>query len=322
MRAVVQDGYGRPERLRLTDVPVPRPGPQDLLVRVAATSLNLSDWETLVGSPAYARVAGLRRPRHPIPGSDVAGVVEEVGSGVTAFSPGDRVVGDVLMTRGGLAELVAGPADSFGPVPDGLDLATASCVPQAGAIAVEGITGVGDGDRVLVNGAGGGAGTFALQLAAETGAVVTAVDTAAKAEHTLAMGADEAIDYRVTDITRLGRTWDLVLDLVATRSVVAYRRMLARGGRYRCVGGTTRALLRVSTVGALLGAATGRSIRMLAVRGGPDSFMPLVARVAAGEVRVHVDRRYPLGESAAALARVGAGESIGKVVVVVDAGLV
>lgn len=315
MRAVVQDRYGSPEVLRVEDVPVPAPGAGQVLVRVAATSVNLSDWEGLTGSPGYARMGGLRRPRRRTLGSDLAGAVDAVGPGVTRFGPGDEVYGDNLALMGGFAEYAVAAETALAPKPAGLTFGEASAIPQAGAIALQGTRWAAPGRRVLVNGGGGGSGSFAIQLAKRLGAHVTAVDNAGKLDHMRALGADEVLDYRRTDFTRTDLGYDLVLDLVAHRSVFAYRRALAPGGTYRCVGGTVRTLLRVLTVGWATGRLTGRSLGVLVVQEGPEHFAPLADLCVAGDVRIHVDRTFPLEETAAALAHVGEGRARGKVVV-------
>ena len=168
---------------------------------------------------------------------------------------------------------------------------------------------------MLINGAGGGSGSFAIQLAKRVGAHVTGVDNAAKLDFMRSVGADEVIDYRRDDFTRTSRPYDLILDLVAHRSVFAYRRALAPGGTYRCVGGSVPTLLRVLTAGWVVGRLTGRSIGVLAVKEGPAHFEPLAALCVAGEVRIHIDRAFALDEVAAALAHVGEGRALGKVVV-------
>jgi NADPH:quinone reductase-like Zn-dependent oxidoreductase len=311
MKAVVYDRYGPPDVLRIEDVPRPTPGPGQVLVRVAATSINLSDWECLTGSPMYARIGGLRRPARRILGSDIAGVVEAVGPGVAGFRPGDEVYGDNLNVKGGFAEYAIAPGTVLAHKPEALTFAEASAIPQAGVIAHQGIT---DGQRILINGAGGGSGSFAIQLAKRQGAHVTGVDNASKLDFMRALGADRVIDYRSEDFTRTG-PYDLILDLVAHRSVLAYRRALAAGGRYRCVGGTVRSLLRVLTVGALAGRLTGRSLGVLVVKEGPVHFAPVADLCAAGDLRIHIDRTFPLDQVPAALAHVGAGRALGKVVV-------
>lgn len=315
MKAVVQDRYGGPEVLRVMEVPLPEPGPGQVRVRVEATSLNLSDWECLVGRPAYARIGGLRRPARPTLGSDIAGVVDAVGSGVTSLWPGDEVYADNLRLKGGFAEYAVAPAHAVARKPPDLTFVQASTIPQAGAIALQGTAGARPAARVLVNGAGGGSGVFAIQLAKRAGAHVTGVDNAGKQELMRSVGADAVLDYGATDFTRTG-TYDLILDLVAHRSVLDYRRALTRGGTYRCVGGSVRTLLRVLAAGALVGAASRRSIGVLAVKQGPEHFAPLASLCAAGEVEIRVAATFSLEQTAEALALVGAGAAHGKVVVV------
>jgi NADPH:quinone reductase-like Zn-dependent oxidoreductase len=314
VKAVVYDRYGPPDVLRVEDVAMPSPGAKQVLVKIIATSVNLSDWESLRGVPMYARIGGLRAPRHRTLGSDIAGRVEAVGSDVTQFHPGDEVYGDNLGLMGGFAEYAVAPETALAQKPGELTFAQASCLPQAGAIAMQGIARVRPGQRMLINGAGGGTGSFAIQLAKRAGAYVIGVDNAAKLEFMQSLGADEVIDYRSQDFTRIEPS-DVVLDLVAHRSVFAYRRALAPGGRYLCVGGTVRALLRVVTVGAIIGRLTGRRLGLLMVKAGPTHFTPLAERCVAGEVDIHVDRTFRLAEAPQALAYVGAGRARGKVVV-------
>ena len=291
------------------------PAAGQVRVKVAATSVNLSDWECLRGSPAYARIGGLRPPARRTLGSDIAGVVDEVGDGVTRFRPGDEVYGDNLALKGGFAEYALAPESALAHKPAQLTFAEASTIPQAGAIALQGTERAVAGSRVLINGAGGGSGSFAIQLAKRLGAHVTGVDNAAKQDFMRSVGADDVIDYRRDDFTRTTQPYDLILDLVAHRSVFAYRRALAPGGRYRCVGGSVRALLRVLTVGSVVGRLTGRSIGVLAVKQGPAHFAPLADLCVAGEVRIHIDRTFTLDEVPGALAHVGEGRALGKVVV-------
>lgn len=314
MKAVVYERYGPPEVLRVEDVPVPSPAAGQVRVRVAATSVNLSDWECLQGSPAYARMGGLRVPARRTLGSDIAGVVDEVGEGVAGYRAGDEVYADNLALMGGFAEYALVPDSALAHKPSALSFAEASTIPQAGAIAVQGTHGARAGSRVLINGAGGGSGSFAIQLAKRLGAHVTGVDNAAKQDFMRSLGADEVIDYRRDDFTR-GQPFDLVLDLVAHRSVFAYRRALAPGGRYRCVGGSVRTLLRVVTVGSVAGLLTGRSLGIMAVKQGPEHFAPLADLCVEGEVEIHIDRTFSLEEVPEALAHVGEGRALGKVVV-------
>jgi len=314
MRAVVYDRYGSSDVLRTETVPVPVPGAGQVLVEVVATSVNLSDWEALRGSPMYARAEGLRAPARRVLGSDIAGRVAAVGPDVTRFGVGDEVYGDNLALKGGFAEFCVAPQVALAHKPQQLTFVEASALPQSGAIAVQGTAGAGSGQRVLINGAGGGTGSLAIQLAKLSGAHVTGVDNAGKLDFMRQLGADAVVDYQREDFTRL-EPFDLVLDLVAHRSVFAYRRALSRGGRYLCVGGTVRSLLRVVTVGAGLGAVTGRHLGLLVVKQGPGLFTQAADHCLAGDLRIHVERTFPLEEVPRALAHVGQGRALGKVAV-------
>jgi NADPH:quinone reductase-like Zn-dependent oxidoreductase len=318
MRAVVYNRYGPPDVLRVEEIAVPSPGPDQVLVEVVATSINLSDWECLRGTPLYARICGLRAPTRRTLGSDIAGRVAAVGDTVTRFTAGDVVYGDNLQLKGGFAEYALAPESALAHKPDGLTFAQASTLPQAGAIAWQGTAGVAAGQRVLINGGGGGSGAFAIQLAKLSGAHVTGIDNAGKLEFMRSLGADEVGDYRREDFTDFA-PFDHILDLVATRSPISCWRALAPGGRYRCVGGAVRSLLPLVTIGPLLGRATGRRLGMLAVKLGPAHFERLAARCLAGEVTVHIERTFTLDEVGEALAYVGEGRALGKVVVTVAA---
>jgi NADPH:quinone reductase-like Zn-dependent oxidoreductase len=225
------------------------------------------------------------------------------------------VYGDNLALMGGFAEYALVPESALARKPNRLTFAEASTIPQAGAIAWQGTDRARPGSRVLINGAGGGSGAFAVQLAKRLGAHVTGVDNAAKQGFIRSVGADDVIDYGRDDFTRTTAPYDLVLDLVAGRSVFAYRRALAPGGAYRCVGGSVRAGLRVLTVGWAVGRVSGRSIGVLAVKQGPAHFEPVAELCVTGEVSIHIDRTVTLEQVPDALARVGEGRALGKVVV-------
>lgn len=314
MRAVVYDAYGPPSNLRLEQVLVPRPAAGEVLVQLVATSVNLSDWETLHGDPFYARIGGLARPARRILGSDIAGTVVALGPGVSRFAVGDEVYGDILERKGGFAEYAVATESALARKPAQLSFAQAAAIPQSGEIAVEAMTKARPGLRLLVNGAGGGSGAFLLQLAKAAGMHVTGVDNAGKLEIMRRMGADETIDYREQDFTRTG-PYDLVIDLVAYRSVFAYRRALAPGGRCFVVGGTTRVLIRMLTVGALVGLVSGTRLGVLAVPTGPARFEPLADLCASGEIQVPIDAEYELVRTREALEHQGNGRALGKVVV-------
>lgn len=318
MRAVEYSRYGSPDELRLVDVPTPEPQGNQVLVELHAVSLNRSDWEVLRGSPLYARLGGLRRPRRRILGSDIAGRVAAVGDGVTRFQQGDDVFADILATLGGFAEYASVPERLLEPMPDGMSYEEAACLPQAGAIALQGVSDkVSAGDAVLINGGGGGSGAYAIQLAKLAGAEVTGVDNASKQEFMRSLGADHVLDYERDDFTRTGHTYDLILDLVGDRSARAYRRSLRPAGRYSYVGGSTGTLLRV-LAGGLVPWRRGKRVRVLGVRLGAKHLAPLVELIRDGRVVTRIDRRYRLDEVPDALAYLGAGHAKGKVVVTVD----
>ena len=318
MKAIVYTRYGPPDVLRLTDVDTPTPRDNEVLVKVRAVSLNLSDWETLRGKPLYSRIGGVLRPRNHILGSDVAGRVEAVGRTVSRVQPGDDVFADILGHMGGFAEYVCVPERVLARMPDGLTYEQAAALPQAGAIALQGIREKGRvqaGQSVLINGAGGGSGMYAVQLAKLCGAEVTGVDNAEKLEFMRSVGADHVIDYTREDFTRNGRTYDLVLDLAAYRSAFAYARSLSPGGRYFCVGGSVATLLQVLLIGSVVGRSAGKSIRVLAVRLGVEHLAPMVELCQTGEIATIIDRRYPLSQVPEALRYLGAGHAKGKVVI-------
>jgi NADPH:quinone reductase-like Zn-dependent oxidoreductase len=316
VRAVVYERYGGPEVLELRDVPTPTPAAGEVLLKVVATSINLSDWENLRGSPAYARIGGLRHPAHPILGTDIAGRVAAIGAGVTRFAVGDDVFGDNLPRGGGFAEYVAMPESALALKPAQLSFAEASAIPQAGAIASQAVALAEPGSRMLINGAGGGSGSLAIQLAVAKGVRVSAVDNAGKLDYLRELGAEEVIDYQREDFTRRG-PYDVIVDLVAHRSVFAYRRALAKGGRCVIVGGTTRSLIRMLTIGPLLGALTGARLGVMIVREGPAHFASVAEQCANGSVDVRIDRVFGLEDVPAALAWHGEGRALGKVVVAV-----
>jgi NADPH:quinone reductase-like Zn-dependent oxidoreductase len=321
MKAVVYTRYGPPDVLRLTDVETPVPKDDEVLVKVHAVSLNASDWEVLRGKPLYSRIGGPFRPRHHILGSDIAGRVEAAGRQVTRFRPGQDVFADILSSMGGFAEYVCVPEAAVVPMPAGLTYEQAAALPQAGAIALQGIQDKGQvrpGHKVLINGAGGGSGMYAIQLAKLNGAEVTGVDNAEKLEFMRSLGADHVIDYTRDDFTRTGRTYDLIVDVAAHHPAFAYQRSLMRGGRYLYVGGSVPTLLQVLLIGPVIGRAEGKKIRLLAVRQGAQHLAPIVELCQTGKIATVIDRRYRLNEVPEALRYLGEGHAKGKVVVIAE----
>ncbi|MCP5039099.1 MAG: NAD(P)-dependent alcohol dehydrogenase [Rhodobacteraceae bacterium] len=315
MRAVVYDRYGGPQELRLADIPVPEPGKGQVRVRVLACAVNLSDWEYLIGDPFYARLAGgLLRPKQKVLGSDIVGLVDKIGSGVTDLNLGQRVMGDFVMTRGGFAEYVCVRASELAMVPDGLTDEVAACLPQAGGIAVTGTEDLTKGCKFLINGAGGGSGTMALQMAKAAGAHVTAVDNATKTDWLRSLGADEVIDYRKLDFTKSGAKWDRILDMVASRGPGQIAKALPKGGSYKALGGRIRVLLSL-VFGGLRFRLQDKFIGTLIVPSGRE-LTGRVARMAVeGNITPQLEAVLPLSGVPDALRRTGQGEVRGKLVI-------
>jgi NADPH:quinone reductase-like Zn-dependent oxidoreductase len=256
VRAIIQTRYGGPEVLEARDVPMPSPGANGVLIRVRTASVNRSDWEMLTGRPAIVRMsgAGFRRPTRQVLGSDVAGTVEAVGSAVTQFRPGDEVLGDTLWHgMGGFAEYVVAPEESpLVAKPPEVSFEDAAALPQAAVLAFQGLRTNGPvrpGDQVLVNGAGGGAGSFAIQLARSYGAEVTGVDSTEKLDTMRSLGASHVVDYTRDDFAAGDRRYDRILDFWASRSILTYRRALRPDGVYAMVGGTVPKLLQAVSLG-------------------------------------------------------------------------
>jgi NADPH:quinone reductase-like Zn-dependent oxidoreductase len=269
MKAIVYTKYGPPEVLQLKEVAKPIPKDDEVLIKVQAVSVNRSDWEGLRGKPLYARIGGLRKPRHQILGSDIAGRVEMAGRNIRRFQPGDEVFGDILPRLGGFAEYVCARENALALKPFSMTFEEVAAIPQAAVIALQGIRGKGQvqpGQKVLISGAGGGAGTFAVQLAKLYGAEVTGVDNTGKLDFMRSLGADHVIDYTREDFTKNGKQYDLILDVVAHRSVFAYKRALRSNGSYFLAGGSVATIFQILLLGPWIRGTTGKKIRILAVR--------------------------------------------------------
>lgn len=321
MKAIVYSEYGPPDVLRLAEVATPTPADDEVLVKVRAASVNRSDWEGLVGKPLYARLGGLLKPRQPILGSDIAGRVAAAGRNARRFQPGDEVFGLTPDYNGGFAEYVCVPEGALALKPAGMTFEEAAAIPQAGVIALQGIRDKGQvrsGQRVLINGAGGGTGSFALQLAKGYGADVTGVDSAGKLEFMRSLGADHMIDYTQQDFTKNGKQYDLILDVIAARSVFAYRRALAPEGSCFVVGGSLATFFQILLLGPWIRRTASRRIAVLVVRPNPDDMAYMAQLAISGKVVPVIDRRYPLSEVPAALRYLGEGQVRGKVVITVE----
>ena len=320
MKAIVMERYGPPERLELRDVPVPTPKPNEVLVRLHAASVNDVDWSMVTGRPYFLiRVLyGFPGPRVRTVGGDIAGRVEVVGSEVTAFNPGDDVYGDLCENGfGAFAEYVCAPAHCLIRKPPAMTFEQAASIPQAGMLAVQGLVDVGciqRGQTLLLNGAGGGVGTIALQIARQYDAEITVVDKAGKLDMLRALGAHHTIDYRVTDFTRTGREYDLILDTRSTRPPWAYARAVKRGGAYVTVGGDTARLLQLAMPGLLISRLSGKRLTLVGLK--PNKDLPYINDLfEAGKFVPVIDGVYPLGRVPDALARFGTGEHHGKIII-------
>lgn len=318
MKAIVYDNYGGPEVLHLQEVETPVPADDEVLIKIHAVSVNRSDWEGLIGKPLYARFGGLLRPSQHILGSDIAGRVEQVGKNNTEYKVGDEVFGEVPGYHRGFAEYVCMRGKTIARKPDGLTFEQAAAIPQAGVIAWQGIHEKGRvqaSQKVLINGAGGGAGTFAVQLAKLYGAEITAVDNAGKLDFLRSLGADHVIDYRRKDFTRNGKQYDLILDVVAHRSVFAYQRALAPHGTYFFVGGSLGIVFQLLLFGAWIKNTRKKNLRLLAVQPNRNDLLSITQLCTAGKIIPIVDRIFPFRETPEALRYLGEGRARGKIVI-------
>jgi len=323
MKAVVRDKYGDPDVLRLDDIPIPTPRAGEVLVRVRAASVNAGDWRLLRADPFLVRlmVGGLLRPRHRVLGVDVAGRVEVVGRDVVGVQPGDAVFGDLSEHGfGGFAEYVCVPASAFAPKPARLSFEEAAAVPVAGVTALQALRDEGQvqpGDAVLVNGASGGVGTFAVQIAQAFGATVTGVCRRGKRGLVHSIGAARVIDYTREDVTKRDERYDLILDTAAHRSPRAYRRILAPDGVYVMVGGSMLRLFQTMLLRPWVSRTSDHRLTTLMATPNPDDLRVLVDLIEAGTVTPVIDRRFSLDEVPDAIRYVEDGRARGKVVVTV-----
>jgi 2-desacetyl-2-hydroxyethyl bacteriochlorophyllide A dehydrogenase len=313
MKAFIWEKYGPPETLRMGEVEKPAPDADEVLVKVLATSVNAADWHSMRGKPLFSRATlGLLRPKHRILGVDIAGQVEAVGSGVTRFKPGDEVYANLLYRGyGGFAEYVSVPVDVMSLKPANLSFEEAAAVPMAALTALQGLRHHGEiqaDQKVLINGASGGVGTFAVQIAKSYGAEVTAVTSTQNLDLVRSLGADYVVDYTTTDFVRSGRRYDLIYDTVGNRSVSDLRRALAERGKASVTGYTNLA----QAMGVpLLG---GKDIARVSADVAAKDLEQLSELIEAGKLRPVIDRRYPFAEIPAAIAYLEQGHARGKVV--------
>ena len=318
MRAIILTGYGTADRLELRTVPRPTPAPNEVLVRVRATGVNDWDWNIVRGILLTRLGEGPFRPRTKILGLDVAGEVVAVGSEVTRFSPGDRVFGDLSSAGfGGFAEYVSPVESALTLLPDTVSFVDAAALSHAGNLAAQAIAlaELQPQHRLLINGAGGGAGTLAVQLAAQLGVRdIVGVDAATKAELLQSLGFAQALDYRAVDFARMDATFDVVIDARSTRSSSEVVAALTPGGRYVSLGGETRRILSIALSRKRILDKTGKTVALVMLKPNADNER-LVGLVASGALRPRIDSVWPLADTAKAMARFASGEHRGKIVV-------
>ena len=325
MKAIYYDRYGSPDNLALVDFPKPVPKDDEVLVRVHAASINSWDWDMILGEFAFTRLWGLFKPKHKILGSDIAGRVESVGRAVKKFKPGDEVYGDIVEHGwGGFAEYACAREHELAFKSALMSFEQAAAIPQAGLLALQSIRDFGKlqkGQRILLNGAGGGVGTIGVQIAKMLGGEITVVDSADKLQLLKTLGADHVIDYRKEDFTNNGLNYDLIVDVVANRPIFSYKKALAPGGQFVMIGGTTSTIMQMMTLGSLVSLvrkiAASPSDRRLAMMGykpnhGLDDMSVFFQE---GKVIPVIDKIFPLADTAEAFRYFGRGSFKGKVVI-------
>ncbi len=322
MKAIVYEKYGPPDILELKEVEKPIPKDNEVLVKVYATSLNAADLETLSGI-FLVRIMGPLKPKNKILGSDIAGRVEAVGANVKQFQAGDEVFGDLSECGfGAFAEYACASEKALTPKPASMTFEEAATLPQAATLALQGLRNrrqTQPGQKVLINGAGGGVGTFAVQIARYFGAEVTGVDSTEKLEMLRSIGADHIIDYTQEDFTKNGQTYDMIIDVVANRSIFAYKRALGPGGICVLIGGSMPVVFLDAALSPLILMTGSKKIGILGWRPSTKEDLNfLIELFEAGKVVPVIDKVYPLSETAEALRYLEGGHARGKVVITIE----
>ncbi len=326
MKAIVFQHYGQADVLKLTEIEKPIPKHSEVLIKVHAASVNDWDWGLLRGKPFVNRlVFGLLRPKKvKVLGADIAGEIESVGKKVKQFKIGDSVFGDISQGHwGGFAEYVCAHENAITLKPETMTFEEAAATPQAAILALHGLQDrvkIRPGQKVLINGAGGGAGTFAVQIAKSLGAKVTGVDSTEKLGVMLSVGADHVIDYKHEDFTKNGQQYDLILDLMGYHSLVDYKRALSPMGTYTMVGGSSILVFKVIFLAPFLTLFSGKKMGMLMHT--PNRGMSALKKLLnTGKIKPVVDKLYPLSKTAEAMRYFGEGHAKGKVVITQEGGL-
>jgi NADPH:quinone reductase-like Zn-dependent oxidoreductase len=321
VKAIVFTEYGPPDVLDFKEVEKPTPEAGEVLVRVHAAAVTFGDPAVVRGEPFIVRLwSGLRAPKYQIPGKEVAGTVEAVGRQVTQFQPGDEVYGDLSDCGwGAYAEYVAVPEKLLAPKPANVSFEEAAAVPESARVALQGLRDKGQiqaGDKVLINGASGGVGSFAVQIAKALGGEVTAVCSTRNLDNARASGADHVIDYTKEDFTQNGQQYDLILACNGYHSLPAYRRALRPGGRYVATGGTMGQIFQSMLLGPIISLTGDKKMGSLGeLKQSQEDLIFMKELLEAGKVKPFVERRYPLSETAEALRYISEGHAQGKVVI-------
>jgi NADPH:quinone reductase-like Zn-dependent oxidoreductase len=322
MKAVVFTEYGSPDVLNFKEVDKPQPADNEVLIKVFASSINSWDWELIRGTPFLNRIGGgLIKPKYTIPGADAAGIIEEVGKNVNIFKPGDEVFGDLSDSGwGACAGYVCAKEKSLSIKPERMTFEEAASIPQAGLLALQGLRWKGmvkRGQKILINGAGGGAGTFAVQIAKSCGAEVTGVDKSEKLEIMRSIGADHVIDYEKEDFTDSGNRYDLILDFYSTRSLFRYRNILNPNGKFVMVGGPTDRIFKTMFMGPVVSKRAGLKMGVLLYRAN-QGLKELSEMYNTGVIVPVIDSFFPLVKSSDAFHYFEKGIFKGKIVITIE----
>ncbi len=322
MKAMVYTKYGTTDGLKLQEVEKPIPKDNEVLIKIHAASINSWDWDLLRGIPFLVRLEGLLKPKYQILGADIAGRVEAVGRGVKQFVPGDEVFGDISgCSWGGFAQYVCARESALTLKPASMTFEVAAAIPQAAVLALQGLRDKGKiqkGQKVLINGAGGGVGTFAVQIAKSIGAEVIGVDSTRKLDMLLSIGADQVIDYTQDDFTQNGERYDLILDVAGYRSIFDYKRALRPNGTYVMVGGSMNRIFQIMFLGPLISKFGSKKMGILMHKPNHNDQNFIKELFEAGKVVPVIDRRYSLSQVPEALRYFGEGHPKGKVVISVE----
>jgi NADPH:quinone reductase-like Zn-dependent oxidoreductase len=321
MKAVVYTKYGSPDVIQIKDVEKPEPTDDEMLIKIHAASVNAYDWHFLTADIFLIRLmgGGLLKPKNTRLGADIAGRVEAVGRNVNQFQPGDEVFGDI--GHGGFAEYACAPESRLALKPVNLSFEESAAVPMAALTALQGLRDEGQirpGQKVLINGASGGVGTFAVQIAKSFGAEVTAVCSPRNLEQARSIGADQVIDYTREDFTQNGQQYDLILAANGYHSLSDYRRALTPQGIYVMAGGSTAQIFEAMLLGSWMSKKGGKKLGGVSAKVDQKDLGFIKELIEAGKVVPVIDKRYPLSEAAEALRYLGAGHARGKVVITVE----